>query len=62
MHWGADGLPATTKDGILCFIFSSQEKGKMQPYKKDSLMEGIARTFLSTVISKLYQIGTSEAA
>lgn len=29
----------------------------MQAYRKDGLMEGIAKTFLSIVISKLYQIG-----
>lgn len=45
------------KDGILCFIFSSQKKGKTQAYKKDGLIEGIAKTFLTIVISKLYQIG-----
>lgn len=45
------------KDGILRFIFSSQKKGKMQAYKKDGLMEGIAKTSFSTVISKLDQIG-----
>lgn len=29
----------------------------MQAYKKDGLMEGIAKTSFSTVISKLDQIG-----
>lgn len=29
----------------------------MQAYKKDCLMERIAKTFFSIVISKLYQIG-----
>lgn len=37
--------------------FQAKRKGKIQAYKKDGLMEGIARTFLSTVINKLYQIG-----